>query len=401
MKEDEHQIGKKSPSKVGALTVALNITASKNKNENRNNSFRKEQLKCMVPSNQSRQQIEIHLQSCKLDLTNSRRNYETLQTKFKQYNDNCQQLREERSKHIEKQLQIQKAMQGKPQLQEQLAELTEKEQFGAEEAKALKDELKITNREKLKHAQNELNSFKKFITDIQQLQKHIENYVFVGNEAALQSISEELTKFKNKNIALEEGKREIYNNIADINKQLENEKGEFRNLTDNLLLRQKSQEENKLKEEVNVLKQQIGNHNYKTILKEKECLQSEKEEHARQKSQSQGKIDILQQEIGKIELELSSNEYKNSHSDYKKALITYMVSKNACKNLHLFLNALEKGVLKFHQERMNQINKIIAKTGSGTKCISCNSLLRLELKVTPSTIISDAVERTNRYFIKH
>ncbi|KAF5273702.1 hypothetical protein FQA39_LY07392 [Lamprigera yunnana] len=331
-----------------------------------------------VPSNQSRQQIEIHLQSCKLDLTNSRRNYETLQTKFKQYNDNCQQLREERSKHIEKQLQIQKAMQGKPQLQEQLAELTEKEQVLAaettelkdslhplslelKEAEALKDELKITNREKLKHAQNELNSFKKFITDIQQLQKHIENYVFVGNEAALQSISEELTKFKNKNIALEEGKREIYNNIADINKQLENEKGEFRNLTDNLLLRQKSQEENKLKEEVNVLKQQIGNHNYKTILKEKECLQSEKEEHARQKSQSQGKIDILQQEIGKIELELSSNEYKNSHSDYKKALITYMVSKNACKNLHLFLNALEKGVLKFHQERMNQINKIIAK----------------------------------------
>ncbi|KAF5294950.1 hypothetical protein FQR65_LT10663 [Abscondita terminalis] len=331
-----------------------------------------------VPSKRSRQQIEIQLQTNKLELTNTRRNYETSQTKLKQYNDSCQQLREERSKHVEKQLQIQKAMQGKPQLQDQLEELSNKEKsltneiknlksslepLGLElkEIEAMKESVKITNREKIKDAQKELNESKQFLEDIKRLQRTVERFLSEGVEQMFEKTLNELTEYKKKNASLEETKKGVLDNITDVNMQLANHDGGFRNLNDNLLLREKRKEEVKLQAEVDQLKRQIGNHNYKTILEEKKKLQLEKEEYGRQISQCVGKIDMLKQEIIKSEIELKSVEYKNAHENFKKAFVRHTATKEARQNLFLFLKTLEGAVLKFHQERMNQINKIIAK----------------------------------------
>ncbi|KAK4876667.1 hypothetical protein RN001_009173 [Aquatica leii] len=331
-----------------------------------------------VPSKRSRQQIEMALQTNKLELSNTRRNYETSQMKLKQYNDTCQQLREEKSNHVEKQLQIQKAMQGKPQLQEQLVELTEKEATLTDEVKDLeislqplglelaelecvRESVKITNRERMKDTQNKLNTNKKLLEDIKKLQSTVESYLTAGVDQAFETTLRELTDSKNKTLTLEETKKQILNDITEVNKQLANQDGGFRNLNDNLLLRQKRKEEQVLQNEVDELKLQIGNHNYRTILEEKKRLQLEKDEYGRQINQSIGEINMLKQEIAKVEAELRSTEFRNAHANYKKALIRHMISKEGCKNIHLFLTALEMGVLKFHQERMNQINKIIAR----------------------------------------
>ncbi|KAK5642285.1 hypothetical protein RI129_008452 [Pyrocoelia pectoralis] len=347
-----------------------------------NNSKRKvlelEAQIVQVSSNRSRQQTEAELQDSKLELSNVRRNSETLQTKLRQYSESCQQLREERSKHVEKQLQIQKAIQGKPQLQEQLDDLSLKEQtlkneieelnlllkpLGNElkEAETTRETAKNDNREKLKQMRQEINSNKKLLDDIKKLQKTIDSYIAAGVDASCNTTSEKLKDYKCQSLNLERDHKEMAVKINEINRQIASQDGGLRDLNDNLLLRQKKRDVEKLDAELKDLKRQIGDHNYRTILDEKKKLQEEKEEYSRQISQCIGKTDILNQEIAKLTVELRTSEYKNAYTNYKKALITHVVLKDVTKNLHLFLKALDFGVLKFHQERMEQINKIIRK----------------------------------------
>ncbi|KAB0795761.1 hypothetical protein PPYR_09822 [Photinus pyralis] len=347
-----------------------------------NNSKRKVQMLeaqiVQVSSNRSRQQTEAELEKNKLELSTVRRDSETANTRLRQHSESCQQLREQRSRHVEQQLQIQKAMQGKPQLQEQLAELSDKElvlkqeieELGLlliplrselKEAETTRDTTKNDNREKLKQMQQQLSSNKKLLDDIKKLQKDIDSYVATGVDASFLATVEELADIKKQNMALETNKTNTLEKINEINKQIASQDGGLRDLNDNLLLRQKKKEEEKLQGDIKNLKRQIGDHNYRTILEEKRRLQEEKEEYSRQISQCVGQTDILKQEIVKIGVELNTSEYKNAYANYKKALITHVVIKDGAKNLHLFLRALEYGILKFHQERMDQINKIIRK----------------------------------------
>ncbi|KAK4876666.1 hypothetical protein RN001_009172 [Aquatica leii] len=327
-----------------------------------------------APSKKSWQQIDEALQENKLLLLKMRRKYETSQTTLKRYNDNCQQLHEKRRKHVEK-LEIQKLMQEKLQLQR---ELIQKEYILNEEVKDLeislelleselakikgdRESARVANRKILEDTRNNLYANKKYLDNINKLQSDAKSYLTAGVDQGFETTLRELTDSENKTLTLKETEKQILNDITEVNKQLANQDRDFRNLKDNLHLRETRKKEETVKEEIDILKIKIKNHNYETILEEKKRLESDRDLYSSQINQRIGAIDTLQEEIDKLETELESTEFKNAHGNYKEALIRYTVTEEAWKNMNVFLADLERTVSIFHQERMKQINEIIAK----------------------------------------
>ncbi|CAG9813727.1 unnamed protein product [Phaedon cochleariae] len=335
-----------------------------------------------VASNRSRQETEAEIDINKAELSNAKTRYDSLKKIVDQHRDRCQNLNKNIQTEIQKQIDIQRLVQEKPLLEIQNTEETEKMAVLSVEVEELKENLKTqekqlrdaneerqtvvqTNRRSNEEHRKEIAASKNAMSEIERLLTSIQRYETNDNEGKLDKVVEELAELKMEAAKLEEAKNKILEDISNKKEALAKKESDFRALKDNVTLREKHKLEEKLNQEIANLKKNIGGYNYRQVYDEKQRISSEIDKLKREISSLTGQKEEIENQVKELERTLNNPQNKNAFNNYKKQYYELMVNKKAVEDLNTYAIVLERSVLKFHEERMVQINRTIRELWRG------------------------------------
>ncbi|CAH1113234.1 unnamed protein product [Psylliodes chrysocephalus] len=329
-----------------------------------------------VSSKRSHQETEMEIDSVKRELSNTKNRYDSSKDLLDGHRERCQDLNKKIQTEVQKQIDIQKLVQEKPLLEKQNAEY--KEQIDAlnteiedlqlnlaslendlREAVDKKNKATKTNREHLDKVQNKLISYQNALSDIHKLEMNIQDYQRKNNGAKFEKAMEELAQLTITLENLEKNKTKIQSAISEKKEAIAKKESEFRALKDNVTLREKRRQEDAVAVEIDNLKLKIGDYNYRQVFEEKTKKSTEIDKKLREINILQGQLEEVQAQHDELEYELDKPENKNAYKNYKKQHYE-LIAKNLCiADLDKYVKVLERSVLKFHEERMVQINRMV------------------------------------------
>ncbi|CAH1974539.1 unnamed protein product [Acanthoscelides obtectus] len=329
-----------------------------------------------VPSERSREEAEAEIDAGKAELSNLKHQYESCKKMLDQHRERCQQLNDQIQKETKKQLDIQKLLQERPMLETQLKEFEEKLSALKSELEELEDQVRECNKQlntaieerqsvvkknnKLKNEENlKINANKTLLADIKKLYNAIETYVRNNTEGELDLTVEKLAKLKIKEKDLDDQKNAIIDSISTTKQNLAKKETEYRNLTDNVTLRELKVSEKKLIDEIRDLENNIKGFNYRSLRTEKIEIDKKLEKAHREINTLTGKQEEVERAIKEFQVDLKKPEKKDAYKNYLKQYHELVVEEHMVEDLGTYINVLEKCVLKFLEDRMVHINRII------------------------------------------
>ncbi|XP_057670228.1 DNA repair protein RAD50 [Diorhabda carinulata] len=365
-----------------------------------------------VPSNRSRQENEMELDAVKAELSNTKRRYDTSKNMLEQHRDRCQDLNKKIQTEVQKQIDIQKLVQEKPLLEIQNKEYNEKlTRLRSEiedlrlnlvsQKKELKDSIENKNNVNKKNIQLEekartkLNSNQNSLSDIFKLQKIIRDYERLKNSEKLAKGIEELAELKVIVSNLEKNKTEILDSISQKKESLAKRESFFRALKDNVTLREISRKEKLVETTIQEIKQKIGGFNYRQVFEEKQKKIEEINKKQREINTLNGQMEEIVHVTDELEEILRKPEYRTANINYKKTYYNYTLNVLALDDLKKYADILERSVLKFHEERMIQINRMIKSLWR--TIYRGNDIDYIEIKTDESTTSGVGRRRTYQY----
>lgn len=240
-----------------------------------------------VPSNRTLAETETELSKLKAELTDLRRQYKSKRELFDETKQQIQDLNDRYQNETKKKLELQSKLQELPLLQQMITEnkktLDQLEQHEKKELtkviSALKAELTeaqnnkttkmISNKKLLEEHRTDLLACKKLADEIDKLRSIIEKYNEQGVQKKVENTLKELEECKNNIEKLKETKKILNNAILKSREELASQEGRLRFLNDNIDLRSSRIKSRELESEIRELKQQVGQHNSRTIIEER------------------------------------------------------------------------------------------------------------------------------------
>ncbi|KAL1509533.1 hypothetical protein ABEB36_004248 [Hypothenemus hampei] len=219
-----------------------------------------------------------------------------------------------------------------------------------------REELVQTHKKSLDEKRLHMEERKRLLSDIRKIHKIIEIYERNNNQEKLEGIQKELDDSKTNITKLETAKKELQDSILKLKEDLAGQESKWRNLNDNKELRSNREKREKLENQVKELRQQVGNHNSRSICNEQNDVMRKINQVQREIDQHIGKQNELKEMLRGFKLELNKKEHKESLTAYKHKFYELRVEELAIQDLEMYTNALEKSLLKFHEEKMVQIN---------------------------------------------
>jgi DNA repair protein RAD50 len=147
--------------------------------------------------------------------------------------------------------------------------------------------------------------------------------------------------------------------IDQLKKDIANQALNERELVDNLELKKLQNEETKLVDDLNELLKEIGDLDPGKMNKEKEELHRKQTDLFAKKNSIDGQMAELRNQIQTIKGELQKPRYKQSIKNYLNMFNEVTVIKRIVDDLHNYRSVLEWALLKYHAEKMEQINRSI------------------------------------------
>jgi DNA repair protein RAD50 len=147
--------------------------------------------------------------------------------------------------------------------------------------------------------------------------------------------------------------------IDQLKKDIANQALNERELVDNLELKKLQNEETKLVDDLNELLKEIGDLDPGKMNKEKEELHRKQTDLFAKKNSIDGQMAELRNQIQTIKGELEKPRYKQSIKNYLNMFNEVTVIKRIVDDLHNYRSVLEWALLKYHAEKMEQINRSI------------------------------------------
>lgn len=381
-----------------------------------NNSIKDmEEIIEKVPSNRSRQENEMELDAVKAELSNTKRRYDTSKNMLEQHRDRCQDLNKKIQTEIQKQIDIQKLVQEKPLLEIQNREYNEKlvrlrseiEELIlnlASQKKELKDSIENKNNVTKKNiqikekARTKLLSNQNSLSDIHKLQRITRDYERQKTSEKLTKSIEELAELKVTVSNLEKNKTESLHSIGQKKEALAKRESHFRALKDNVTLREIQKKEKLIETNIQEIKQKIGGYNYRQVFEEKQKKIEEINKKQREINTLNGQMEEIQTQTDELEEELRKPEYRTANINYKKTFYYYTLNILALEDLKKYAAVLERSVLKFHEERMIQINRMIKSLWR--TIYRGNDIDYIEIKTDESMTTSGGAGRRRTYQYK-
>lgn len=214
------------------------------------------------------------------------------------------------------------------------------------------------------------------------------------------NIPREMEKIKQANDKLMEKQKQIMNDRQVLTKRIDTLKDEIakqeinkRDLTDNLDLRKAQTEIENCEKEDAELNEKLSGIN-RDSLTEKESLIGQQDKLIREKENLNGRLKELHLSLKQSRQELKKVQNKDIEKKFKEKIYELYVTKAIDKDIRDYAIALEKCLMEFHREKMENINLIIKELWR--KIYQGNDIDYIEIK-TEGSMTVDSERRKYDY----
>lgn len=329
-----------------------------------------------VPTDRSKQQIEMDRDKVKESIETTEQNCENWQKKIHQFINRSQEFTNAKNDLVKQKLDIQTAVQNKPKLEEQLKELQEKNKKLYDEIQQLlkqdaplknkleeirnqKETTNIRNQTRLNNEQKVLNEKRDNFKKLKELQIKVESYLRENVDALFNQIVEDLKNNKNKLELLAEGKNKIVKTISELSTQLATQDALFKTLKNNELLRETRVKEKRTRKELEAVREKAKKYNHILIDDEKEKLAKERHQLNNEIIKRTGQQSELLERIVDYEKQLAKSENRDAHKNFRQDCYKYATREAVLADLEKYVQTFENALMQFHSSCMEQINERI------------------------------------------
>ena len=364
-----------------------------------------------IKGERSLEEAQARREELKTFLKGIRTDIENMQSAINIQNDKMHNAREEQNALHEEQLRIRSDVQRLKQLRDNQQELYSREVAVGKVVNELREKAitaegelqlgidKLTKKKKHNWEQQELD--RKSVTEgtrrLSELQKvQCEVAAFVQRKIPEASERSEM-KIKNHQRSIDELVREksdIDVTISNLKEDLARQEVRKRELSDNVGYRKTLDIVQDLQQQCSDLKEELSKVNYAQLMNEWKNIQNRQQSLLRQKNVAIGNQEELERMVRQFTQDLTKDLYRQSRRNFKHKCIEFKVTEEAILNLKVYSQVLDVAMIKYHEERMATINKIIGQmwkliyTGSDTT--------RIEIRTSATGGVGSA-RRTYNY----
>jgi DNA repair protein RAD50 len=105
--------------------------------------------------------------------------------------------------------------------------------------------------------------------------------------------------------------------------------------------------------------EKLDSSDYKSLLKKKEEITKKLQNLTSELGGIDGRMRSIMDGRNVIEKELQDGKYRTVDEDYKAAVIDCVLQETICEDLNKYYTALDQAVIKYHQTKLEQINRLI------------------------------------------
>lgn len=228
-----------------------------------------------------------------------------------------------------------------------------------EEVLAQKNQTEAENEAKMNEVVNERQLFQERLAFIETLQKQISG----KNLEELMTDEEKLAKKKQETeariVAINEDVKKGNDTLLEIRESLATSDIFKRNIDDNIRYRKQKADLEKLNTRVKKKEEEAQLENTESVEFDMDRLTSTTEQKKRKLNQLIGKRDTFTSQIKEHHKELAKPIYKDIDDQFRQMLIKVKTTEMATSDLEKYYHALNKALMKYHQVKMEEINKIL------------------------------------------
>ncbi|XP_066259010.1 DNA repair protein RAD50 [Euwallacea similis] len=326
-----------------------------------------------VSSNRTLIDTETELSRVKSELANLRRLHKLKRASYDETKEDIQRLCSRMQMTLQKKLEAEKVVQERPSLDKQISEyrkvtseLEQNHKDVPEKISAMKDELSelkrehgemiASNKTKLEKIRADIEECRRYIDEAEKLRNVIEQYEQGEKKGELERILQELGEYKNNISKLDDSQKILTESIMKNKEALANQESRLRYLKDNKELREKKVQSEALQNQYRELNRQKHSN---SIIEERKKVRAEIDAKNTEINLKTGEMTSHKEIIRTKKVELNKKEHKESAIEHKLKYFELKTQTLAVADLKKYTEALEKSILKFHQERMVQINTAI------------------------------------------
>ncbi|CAH1258811.1 RAD50 [Branchiostoma lanceolatum] len=222
-----------------------------------------------------------------------------------------------------------------------------------------KDDITRKKEQAVERAKNKVDQEKSRKNEVAGLDAEIDRYIEQGRDKLLQETEEKLQVLENKVKKAEDEKEKMDTRMQSLRKEVANQKARERELQDNLQLRKREEEVNKIAGEISDLEEELGGLDARSIEQEKRKLVEKQDQLLKEKYVAEGRMRGLEEEIRRYRKELQSDQFKDADVKYRDMMIVLRTTELANADLEKYYKALDRAVMSYHHMKMEEINKII------------------------------------------
>merc|ERR1712150_242453 len=185
------------------------------------------------------------------------------------------------------------------------------------------------------------------------------DYQNSGNDENLVSLKNEYGKIAEKKKAQEVKQKSLESKKSNLQTEASKQINEKRNLDDNIKLRDYKKRELEYTSKIAKYKDEMNNLEFENNERKRQELNKAYETLERQKSKLIGRLGELDNTIEELESELNDDKYRLAEERYKRKSIEARCRYHVINDLNKYYIALDWSIMRFHQERMRVINRII------------------------------------------
>lgn len=171
-------------------------------------------------------------------------------------------------------------------------------------------------------------------------------------ESEIKSQEKSVTKLKSEKVQKEQ-------RIVSIQEDLSNQEGTRRNLEDNLELLQCKNQKKEVEEKLEISHKTHGTLDATKLINEINKTQSDFQKSRTAEAKLEGRKQELDNNIASKQEELEDPRYKFAHKNYLNECYNVTYLEASLSDLKVYRTVLEKAIIKFHQDKMDQINQSI------------------------------------------
>lgn len=222
-----------------------------------------------------------------------------------------------------------------------------------------KEAQKQSRSKKILKMQSTIDELKLNYNEIDRLSKSIRDFESMKLDEKMEKYRLKIDECEKLYKTLQEKRRKVSETIQQFQELLVDQEGKRRNLEDNLEVCRLEREKKEASDKLIEISAEYGNFDYNKIIAEQGNLQDQRDKASSDRSCLHGQIQSIEKQIKDSEEELSADRYKNAKRYYLKECYKVGILEASISDFKAYRAVLEKAVIKFHQDKMNQINQSI------------------------------------------